>query len=72
MDKIIKKLSIESKKSERSINLLLIDISNNLIREGCERSDPRFLQYLIRRTRKRLKIQESTVYKTFKNFFKEN
>jgi hypothetical protein len=72
MDKIIKKLAFESKKSERSISLLFEDISGNLIREGLERCDPRFLQYLIRRARKRLKIQESPVYKTFKNFFKEN
>lgn len=47
------------------------EIAHTLSKEGCEKTDPRFLRYLIRRTRKRLKIQESKTFITFKEFFKE-
>lgn len=71
MNDIIKKLAIESKNSEVYVIELTKEISTTLVREGCEESNPKFLQYLIRRLRKRLKIEESPVYKTFKQFFKE-
>ena len=71
MQNIIKKLAEESKQSELYIGNLTKEISITLIREGCEVTNPKFLQYLIRRLRKRLKIEESPVYKTFKQFFKE-
>jgi len=72
---IIQKLAAESKQSERVVSLILEKISFNLIREGCKETDPQYLPYLMRRARKRLKIAESTTYKTFKEFFdtkKEN
>jgi len=72
MKNIIKKLSKDSKKSEKLIEILLLNITENLLIEGCTTSDPRYMQYLIRRARKRLKIPESNTYKTFKNFFKES
>lgn len=71
MKTIIQKLSNESKQSINKVTNLLDEISCNLIKEGCEETDPRFLQYLVRRARKRLKIQESKAYKTFKEFFKD-
>lgn len=72
MDNIIQKLAIESKQNEESVRKIFIEIKNNLLKEGCEDSDPRFLQYMVRRARKRLKIQESKAYVTFRQFFKEN
>jgi hypothetical protein len=71
MENIVRKLSQESKKPESVIRELMGSISFILLKEGCEKTDPRFLRYLIRRTRKRLKIQESQTFKTFKEFFKE-
>lgn len=72
---IIQKLSKESNQPERVVSLILEKVSRNLLREGCTESDPQYMPYLMRRARKRLKIVESTTYKTFKEFFtpkKEN
>ena len=71
MNDIVAVLSKKSKISESKIYELLEEISMTLIKEGCNSTDPRFLPYLMRRVRKRLKIQESNIYKTFKDFFKE-
>lgn len=72
MNTIIENLAKKTKKSEQYIMALVEEISLSLLKEGCLSDDPRFFQYLIRRIRKRLKIQESSTYKTFKQFFKEN
>lgn len=71
MNDIIKILSQESGKLERDIVILVDDVTRILIKEGCEITNPKFSQYLVRRLRKRLKIEESTTYLTFKEFFKE-
>jgi hypothetical protein len=69
MELIIEKLMKETKQTERDLKILISEISFCLIKEGCEKSDPRFTQYLVRRMRKRLKIEESKTYKSFKQFF---
>lgn len=64
-------LSKQSKVSENKIYELIEEISYSLIREGCNTSNLKFNEYLVRRLRKRLKIEDSKTYKTFKEFFKE-
>ena len=71
MEQIIEKLSEQSKKPNYVVTNLVKTIKENLIKEGCEETDPRFLQYLVRRAKKRLKIEESVLLKTFKEYFKE-
>lgn len=71
MNEIIKKIAKETKQSEAQIAGLVGELSDLLGREGCTVDNPNFLQYLVRRLRKRLKIEESKTYKTFKEFFKE-
>ena len=69
MKLIVEKLAKDSNFTERSIYCMIEDITKSLIKEGCEEKDPRFIQYLIRRVRKRLKIEESSTLKSFKQFF---
>lgn len=69
MNNIIEKISKETKVSVSKIQTMCDEISILLVNEGCKKDEPRFLQYLIRRLRKRLKIEESKTYKTFKQFF---
>jgi hypothetical protein len=69
MKNIIEKIAKESGVRFRKVEEMCDEISYQLIREGCYKNDPRFLQYMIRRLRKRLKIEESTTFKTFKEFF---
>ena len=71
MDNIITTLSKLTKISEQVISNYYEQIAMLLLKEGCSSDDPRFYPYLIRRLRKRLKIKESTTYKTFKEFFKD-
>lgn len=71
MELIIEKLSKESNFTEKEIKNMMNDITISLIKEGCPKNDPKFIQYLIRRIRKRLKIEESITYKSFKNFFQK-
>jgi hypothetical protein len=66
---IIEKLSTESNVPVNLIGQMVEEISASLVKEGCAESEPRFMKYLIRRLRKRLKIEESTTYKSFKQFF---
>lgn len=72
MQSIITKLAKTTGLGELYITSLMADITITLIKEGCLQTDPKFQAYLIRRVRKRLKIEESKTYKTFKQFFKEN
>lgn len=72
MENVIQKLSKQTKVSEKLIQSYMEDITMSLIKEGCPPTDPKFHQYLLRRVRKRLKIEESPTYKTFKQFFKPN
>ena len=72
LTKIISKYSIESKISHNKIEELCGMIAETLRKEGCLVDDPRFIHYLVRRLRKRLKLSDANTLKTFKNFFKEN
>jgi 3-deoxy-D-arabino-heptulosonate 7-phosphate (DAHP) synthase len=67
----LKQLIKESKQSETYILNLTKEIEQRLIFEGCSVDNPKFLQYLVRRLRKKLKVEESKVYMTFRQFFKE-
>jgi len=69
MKNILEKISKETGVSIHTIKEMCDEISNTLLYEGCKKDEPRFLQYLIRRLRKRLKIEESKTYQTFKQFF---
>lgn len=71
MELIIEKFSKESGTTERDIKNMIDEMTITLEKEGCQKDDPRFLQYLTRRLRKRLKIEESVTYKSFKNFFQK-
>lgn len=70
MKLIIEKFAKEAKVTESSVKTLVETISTDLFYEGCNKNDPRFYQYLVRRLRKRLNIEESITYKSFKQFFK--
>lgn len=71
MKNIITKLSKEANVAESIVEEMFSEIGRNLLKEGCEESDPRYIQYMVRRAKKRLKIQESKTYVKFKDFFKE-
>lgn len=71
MELIVEKLAKEGKVSERTVGRMIDEITAQLIKEGCEEDEPRFMQYLIRRVRKRLKIEESSTLKSFRQFFQK-
>ena len=71
MELIIEKFAKEAKVTESVVKNHIAFISNSLMYEGCKESDPRFQQYLIRRLRRRLNIEESNTYKSFKQFFQK-
>lgn len=71
MNSLVEKFSKAANVSEIEVERLIESITTALTYEGCPESDPRFFSYLTRRLRKRLKIEDSSALKTFKQFFKE-
>lgn len=71
MEALIRQLAKQTKLSSKYIETLINEVSQNLINEGCSATDPRFYSYVLKRVNKKLKIEESSTIKTFKEFFKE-
>jgi hypothetical protein len=71
MELIIEKLAKDANTHEVVVRSVVEEVSNALVKEGCGKDEPRFMQYLIRRVKIKLKIEDSKTYTTFKQFFRK-